>query len=177
MSDQPKGLIARFLALPTDSVPKTIFVAVSLCLVASMIVSAAAVSLRPIQEINAQKDKQINILQVAGVYDPEADVVESFAAFEPQVLEIVLLPLDHRAVRHRGVLDGDEIRQRAIGNDESTDVLREVSRKTHDLADQVKESANDRALRVEARLQDTALINGAAIPPLHRLRQPIDLQS
>ena len=41
-----KGLIRRFLDLPTDSVPKTIFVAVSVCLVASMVVSAAAVALR-----------------------------------------------------------------------------------------------------------------------------------
>jgi Na+-transporting NADH:ubiquinone oxidoreductase subunit C len=87
-SDKPKGVIGRFLALPTDSVPKTVFVAVSLCLVASMIVSAAAVSLRPAQEINALKDKQVNILQVAGIYDPAADVVESFAAFEPQVLQL-----------------------------------------------------------------------------------------
>ncbi|PSL18281.1 Na(+)-translocating NADH-quinone reductase subunit C [Shimia abyssi] len=86
--DAPKGAIRRFLAAPPDSVGKTIFVAVSVCLVASMIVSAAAVALRPIQEVNALKDKQINILQVAGIYDPNQDVLESFAAFEPQVLEL-----------------------------------------------------------------------------------------
>ena len=65
MSEQDnnsKGLIGRFLSLPTDSVPKTIFVAVAVCLVASMVVSAAAVALRPIQAVNALKDKQINIL-------------------------------------------------------------------------------------------------------------------
>lgn len=84
----PKGLIARFLAMPADSVPKTVFVAVSLCLVASMVVSAAAVALRPLQATNALKDKQINILQVAGVYDQNEDVVEAFAAFEPHVLEL-----------------------------------------------------------------------------------------
>jgi len=84
----PKGPIQRFLALPTDSVPKTIFVAVAVCLVASMIVSAAAVALRPIQEVNALKDKQVNILQVAGIYEPGVDVVEAFAAFEPKVLEL-----------------------------------------------------------------------------------------
>ncbi|WP_420413763.1 Na(+)-translocating NADH-quinone reductase subunit C [Roseibium sp.] len=83
-----KGFLRRFLDLPTDSIPKTIFVAVSVCLVASMIVSAAAVSLRPLQEVNKLKDKQINILQVAGLYDPQADVVEAFSVFEPQVLEL-----------------------------------------------------------------------------------------
>ncbi|MEM9968537.1 MAG: Na(+)-translocating NADH-quinone reductase subunit C [Pseudomonadota bacterium] len=85
---KPKGLIGRFLALPADSVPKTVFVAVSLCLVASMVVSAAAVALRPQQAVNALKDKQINILQVAGIYEPGVDVVQAFQAFEPRVLEL-----------------------------------------------------------------------------------------
>ena len=85
---QEKGFIRRFFDLPPDSVPKTVFVAVTLCLAASMIVSAVAVSLRPIQEINKLKDKQINILQVAGLYDPQTDVGEAFGVFEPHVLEI-----------------------------------------------------------------------------------------
>jgi len=83
-----KGFVRRFLDLPPDSVPKTVFVAVSLCLVASMIVSAAAVALRPVQEINKLRDKQINILQVAGRYDPQANVTEAFSVFEPHVLEL-----------------------------------------------------------------------------------------
>ena len=87
-NDAPKGLIGKFLALPADSVGKTIFVAVAVCLVASMIVSSAAVALRPAQAVNALKDKQVNILQVAGIYDPEADVLDAFAAFEPHVLEL-----------------------------------------------------------------------------------------
>lgn len=87
-SHEPKGLIGRFLALPTDSVPKTIFVAVTLCLVASMFVSASAVALRPLQEVNKLIDKQVNILQVAGLYEPGVNVVEAFSVFEPQVLEL-----------------------------------------------------------------------------------------
>lgn len=87
-SPEPKGLIARFLAAPPDSVSKTIIVAVALCLAASMIVSVAAVSLRPVQEANKLKDKQLNVLQVAGVYEPGMDVAEAFASFEPQVLEL-----------------------------------------------------------------------------------------
>lgn len=85
---EPKGFIGRFLAQPPDTVGKTLFVAVTLCLVASMIVSAAAVALRPLQEVNALKDKQVNILQVAGIYDPSQDALEAFAAFEPRVLEL-----------------------------------------------------------------------------------------
>lgn len=83
-----KGFVRRFLDLPPDSVPKTVFVAVTLCLVASMIVSATAVALRPLQEANKLKDKQVNILQVAGLYDPQSDVAEAFSVFEPQVVEL-----------------------------------------------------------------------------------------
>ncbi len=82
------GPLSRFWALPADSIPKTIFTAVAVCLVASMIVSSAAVALRPAQAVNALKDKQINILQVAGIYDPEIDVRDAFSVFEPRVLEL-----------------------------------------------------------------------------------------
>lgn len=90
MPDENKksGLLRRFLDSPSDSVGKTVVVAVTLCLVASMLVSAVAVSLRPVQEINKLKDKQINILQVAGLYSPDTDVTEAFKVFEPHVLEI-----------------------------------------------------------------------------------------
>ncbi|MBR9765195.1 MAG: Na(+)-translocating NADH-quinone reductase subunit C [Rhodobacteraceae bacterium] len=82
------GLIRRFLDTPPDNVGKTVAVALGLCLVASMVVSAAAVSLRPLQEKNAALDKQVNILQVAGRYQEGTDVAEAFAAFEPHVLEL-----------------------------------------------------------------------------------------
>lgn len=89
MSDGIKrGPLARFRALPADSVPKTIFVAVTLCLFASMVVSAAAVSLRPVQEANKLRDKQVNILQVAGVWEKGIDIEEAFDAFEPHVLDL-----------------------------------------------------------------------------------------
>ena len=88
VSNQNKGPIARFLAAPPDSVGKTVFIAVSLCLVASMIVSAVSVALRPMQEQNKLKDKQANVLQVAGLYEDGMDVIEGFSVFEPQVLEL-----------------------------------------------------------------------------------------
>ncbi len=87
-SGQSKGLLGRFLDMPADSIPKTLFVATTVCLFASMVVSMAAVSLRPLQEENKLRDKQINILQVAGVYDPNKNVSEAFKAFEPHVLDL-----------------------------------------------------------------------------------------
>ena len=57
-SQEPKGAIAKFLAASPDSVGKTIFVAVAVCLVASMVVSASAVSLRPAQEGRPRGDRE-----------------------------------------------------------------------------------------------------------------------
>ena len=88
MPSKEKNIFQRFISQPPDSIGKTIFVAVSLCLIASMVVSAVAVSMRPMQKINALKDKQVNILQVAGIYDPEKDVSEAFAIFDTQILEL-----------------------------------------------------------------------------------------
>ena len=84
----PKGPIGRFLALPPDSTPKTIFVAVALCLFCSMIVSVAAVSLRPVQEANSLVDKRKNILEVAGIYEPGINVNDAFAAFDQRILNV-----------------------------------------------------------------------------------------
>lgn len=86
--NNPTGLFARFKALPVDSTPKTLFVAVTLCLFCSMIVAFAAVSLRPIQEANKLRDKQVNILQVAGLYQDGVDVTVAFAAFEPRIVDL-----------------------------------------------------------------------------------------
>ncbi|MEM7194231.1 MAG: Na(+)-translocating NADH-quinone reductase subunit C [Pseudomonadota bacterium] len=74
--------------MPADSLPKTLFVAIAICLVASTVVSIAAVSLRSTQEANKLRDKQINILQVAGRYDPQVDITEAFGVFEPHLLEL-----------------------------------------------------------------------------------------
>ena len=85
---QGGGFLRRFLDTPADNTVKTVVVALGLCLVASMVVSAAAVSLRPLQERNAALDKQVNILQVAGLYEDGVDVAAAFEQFEPHVLEL-----------------------------------------------------------------------------------------
>lgn len=88
VNEKPGNFITRFFAQPADSIGKTIFVAVSVCLVASMIVSAAAVVLKPLQEANKKLDKYVNVLQVAGLYKEGSDVEKAFSAFEPRVLEL-----------------------------------------------------------------------------------------
>ena len=79
MSEQKKeGIFKSFKNLPIDSIPKTVLVAVVLCLFCSMVVSFAAVNLKSFQLANKVRDKQKNILQVAGLYYEGINIEQSF---------------------------------------------------------------------------------------------------
>ena len=56
---------------------------------------------------------------------------------DAQFVQVVLVPLDHRAVRHGGVLDGHQLAQRAARHDHAAGVLREVPGKTDELVHQL----------------------------------------
>ena len=64
--------------MSNDTVGKTVTVAVLLCLVCSVIVSGAAVMLKPIQIENKLLDKQKNILAAAGLLTEGTSVKEAF---------------------------------------------------------------------------------------------------
>ena len=53
---------------------------------------------------------------------------------QTQSLQVVLVPFDHRPVRHGGVLDGDDLAQRPARYDEAACVLGQVSREPAQLA-------------------------------------------
>lgn len=63
-----------------DSVKQTFIVASCLCLVCSVLVSTAAVVLRPTQKENKVLDIQKNILTVAGIYDENRPVSGQYAS-------------------------------------------------------------------------------------------------
>ena len=89
MPEQKKqNIFTRFNKMSIDSIPKTVLVAIVLCLFCSMVVSFAAVNLKSFQLVNKTRDKQINILQVAGIYYKGIDVEESFASIEPMIVDI-----------------------------------------------------------------------------------------
>ncbi|TWT58680.1 Na(+)-translocating NADH-quinone reductase subunit C [Thalassoglobus neptunius] len=64
----------------------TLSVAVVLCLVCSLVVSVAAVALRPIQQRNQENKMKRNVLIAAGLWDPETstdqDIPEMFKSIE-----------------------------------------------------------------------------------------------
>jgi Na+-transporting NADH:ubiquinone oxidoreductase subunit C len=82
------SLVSDFLEMPNDSTKKTIIVATLLCLVCSVLVSGAAVALKPVQEANKALDKKRNILQIAGLFEEGKTVEELFAQVEPKVVDL-----------------------------------------------------------------------------------------
>ncbi len=83
--------LQEVVALPNDDRRKVLFVAVALCLVCSLVVSVAAVALKPLQTANAQFDLRRNLLLAAGLVDAGAtrDTVESaFGRVEARLVDL-----------------------------------------------------------------------------------------
>lgn len=77
-----------FFSLPNDNIVKTIGVATLLCLVCSIVVSGAAIILKPTQVANALLDKKRNILTVAGIQGEGKTVDELFTQIETRVVDL-----------------------------------------------------------------------------------------
>ncbi|MCX4193528.1 Na(+)-translocating NADH-quinone reductase subunit C [Methylophaga sp. OBS1] len=87
-STEKKGFLGSFLSLPNDNPKKTLFVAIMLCLVCSILVSTAAVSLKPLQTSNKKDDIKRNILAVTGLSDQEGTLDELFSRFEVKLVDL-----------------------------------------------------------------------------------------
>tara|TARA_R110002072_G_scaffold302710_2_gene487636 strand:- start:157126 stop:157992 length:867 start_codon:yes stop_codon:yes gene_type:complete len=74
--------------MTAESPKQTMVVATCLCLVCSVLVSTAAVVLRPTQQIQKTLDIQKNILKVAGIYDGTRSVDSQFKVVEPVLIEL-----------------------------------------------------------------------------------------
>lgn len=71
-----------------DSIKKTLIVAFSLCIVCSIIVSTAAVVLKPAQEANKTLDRKRNILAAAGMLDESRSIEEQFSQVSTRVVDL-----------------------------------------------------------------------------------------
>ncbi len=74
-----KAYAEKVLALGNDSLEKTIAIAISLCLVCAVLVSFAAVALKPLQINNKEQDMKKNILEVAGLLEAGGNIDRAFA--------------------------------------------------------------------------------------------------
>lgn len=71
-----------------DTIGKTLVVAFALCIVCSVIVSTAAVVLKPAQETNKSIDKKRNILAAAGMLKEGVSVEEQFAKVTTRMVDL-----------------------------------------------------------------------------------------
>ena len=71
-----------------DSIGKILKVAFALCIVCSVIVSTAAVVLKPSQEANKSLDRKRNILQAAGMLQPGVSIDEQFSVIEERFVDM-----------------------------------------------------------------------------------------
>lgn len=91
-ADGVAGKFAEILALSNDDPKKTVAVALALCLVCSIVVSAAAVLLRPAQQANAELDRRKNVVEVAGLVEggtvEAAEVEALFDSIERRIVDL-----------------------------------------------------------------------------------------
>lgn len=71
-----------------ETTGKTIGITFIVSIVCSILVSAAAVLLRPIQEKNRELDKKRNVLLAAGLYKKGEDINELFKRITPKVINL-----------------------------------------------------------------------------------------
>ena len=71
-----------------DSVANTFVVALGVALVCSILVASTAVLLRPQQEQNERVFRQRTVLEVAGLYEPGADIEALFDAIDVRLVDL-----------------------------------------------------------------------------------------
>lgn len=74
--------------MSNESIGKILIVTVTLCLVCSVVVSTAAIGLRPLQHENARLDRYKSILSVAGLYTAAMPVEDLFKQVEARVIRL-----------------------------------------------------------------------------------------
>jgi Na+-transporting NADH:ubiquinone oxidoreductase subunit C len=110
--------------MPRDSVLHTFKVALLLCVVCSVVVSAAAIGLRDRQQANKERERKANILAAAGLSDEAAELgVE--AVFAQRVVER-LLDLESGEFVVDGEIAGFDPRRAARNPDESIPIPADI---------------------------------------------------
>lgn len=70
-----------------ETVARTLIVALVLCVVCSAVVAAAAVALKPKQQAAKENDRNINILQIAGIYEPGRPIARQMEQVKAKVID------------------------------------------------------------------------------------------
>jgi len=95
-----------------DRISKILTVAFALCIVCSVIVSTAAVMLKPAQEANQALDRKRNILAAAGMLEDGKSIEEQFAQISARIVDL-------RTGKFSDEVDAEGYDQRAASKDPS----------------------------------------------------------
>ena len=91
---------------------------------------------------------------------------------DPERGDVVLVPLDDGAILHRRVLDRAQLVQPPPRDHKPADMLSEMARKPHDLADQPQRLREPRLVRIQPGLPDQLRVGARIRRPPHPARQP-----
>lgn len=86
--ERARAYAEKILSLPNESFEKTLAVAFWLCLICAVLVSFAAVALKPLQESNKAADMKRNLLEVVGLWEDGLDLDQAFKRFEIRVVDL-----------------------------------------------------------------------------------------
>lgn len=95
-----------------DTVQRTVIVALALCVVCSLVVSTAAVSLKPAQEANKSLDRKRNILAAAGLLVEGESVDKQFEQVTTRVVDL-------RTGKYTDAVDPASYQQKAAAKEPS----------------------------------------------------------
>lgn len=82
------NIVTRFREMPLEHPLKTLVITVTICFIAAVFVSGAAISLRAKQDANKVNEKRRNIIQVAGLWDTNKTIEEMFDRIEVRVVDM-----------------------------------------------------------------------------------------
>ena len=102
--------------MPRETVGKTLFVAFAVCVFFSVLVSSAAVYLRPLQEVNKLLDRKKNILVAAGLMAPGRSIDELYTSIEAKIIDL-------QTGEYVETIDPDTFDERAAARDPGRSVL------------------------------------------------------
>lgn len=71
-----------------ETIGRTFAVAAILCIVCSILVSVAAVTLRPLQDANKEEFRKKNVLIAADIYDEDKPIEEQFSRIETRLIDL-----------------------------------------------------------------------------------------
>jgi hypothetical protein len=126
--------------------------------------------------VGGQRPQGVRVQQVEALADAGEHAEREHVDLEQaHLFEVVLVPLDDRALGHRGIFDRHEFVQRRFRDDEAADVLREMARETAQLGGKREQMPQRAAGRIETAFAQARFERLAAADTREQAGQHVEL--